>query len=150
MAAKSTAPKSTPIGHQTEKEYQQEMAEEEMSSSSGSRESELEVPRAGDTAEANEHVGPHFCEGCDLPVEDKEDGILCEGVCARWFHPKCVKLSESEYERLAGSKDQWLCETCNIFLEPTQRSSSQSTPGKVNNGNNDPLLMDATTPTQTE
>ena len=42
-----------------------------MSSSSGSGESgesELEVPGAGDTAEANrEDVGPHFCGGCDSP-----------------------------------------------------------------------------------
>ena len=57
---------------------------------------------------------PHLCGVCDMPVKD----------CMCWFHPKCAKLSNSDYNRLADSRDPWLCKirdtfSCHEYTETT-------------------------------
>ena len=37
----------------------------------------------------------------------------CEGSCKSWYHPECVSLDASEYDRLSKSPEEWRCENCN-------------------------------------
>lgn len=69
--------------------------------SSGSCESgDSELGDPVDITDVNvDEAESHLCGVCDRPVKDEGDGILCEGDCVRWFHPKRAKLSESDYNR---------------------------------------------------
>ena len=51
------------------------------------------------------------CGKCSKLV--KAEGIYCEGSCKSWYHPACVSLDASEYDRLAKSPEEWRCENCN-------------------------------------
>ena len=57
-------------------------------------------------------------------MKEDGEGILCEGDCGRWFDPRCVKVSEHEYQVLSQSDDSWSCSLCSTFL---LRSSSVQT-----------------------
>ena len=43
----------------------------------------------------------------------KVEGIYCEGSCKSWYHPECVSLDASKYDRLSKSPEEWSCENCN-------------------------------------
>lgn len=50
----------------------------------------------------------HVCIVCCKKIINK--GVECEDTCNRWFHPECVKLSTSEYKKIAdGSIKNWQC-----------------------------------------
>lgn len=50
------------------------------------------------------------CPICVKAVLDSEDGVICDGDCARWFHRDCLKMPKSEYQRLSGdSRIKWTC-----------------------------------------
>lgn len=50
------------------------------------------------------------CGVCLREVTNRQYGIKCDGACDRWFHRDCVKLSKTEYERLAADENQkWQC-----------------------------------------
>ena len=52
-----------------------------------------------------------YCGKCTKLV--KAEGIYCEGSCKSWYHPECVSLDPSEYDRLSKSPEEWRCENCN-------------------------------------
>ena len=52
------------------------------------------------------------CGICTKEVECKDKAIQCESDCMRWFHAKCVKLTDQEYEQLAKSETIWECPAC--------------------------------------
>ena len=61
--------------------------------SSGSCESGVsELGEPVDINDVNIDAEPHLFSVCDRAVKDEGDGILCEGDCTRWFHPKCARL----------------------------------------------------------
>lgn len=41
--------------------------------------------------------------------EENSKWIFCEG-CRRWYHIKCVLLTEEEYENIMKSSEKWYCE----------------------------------------
>lgn len=54
--------------------------------------------------------GRTICMCCVKEVLDSDRGLLCDSKCERWFHKKCVNLSDSEYKALsADSKKKWFC-----------------------------------------
>ena len=56
-----------------------------------------------------------YCGKCMKLV--KAEGIYCEGSCESWYHPECVSLDASEYDRLSKSSEEWRCEKCNEHEE---------------------------------
>ena len=56
------------------------------------------------------------CGVCELNVEKGGKGIECE-VCKVWFHPRCVDLTDIEYDVLCHHKIgtiHWYCASCNV------------------------------------
>ncbi len=49
------------------------------------------------------------CPVCNVLVED---GVFCEGSCATWFHPKCVKITSRKFKQLTLSRQEWYCNAC--------------------------------------
>jgi hypothetical protein len=40
----------------------------------------------------------------------KDEGVECDGECKRWFHPKCVDISTSEFKKISeGRTKVWRC-----------------------------------------
>jgi len=55
-----------------------------------------------------------YCLQCDELIEDrKQDSIEC-GICKKWCHKKCSKLSEERYKYLQNSGNEvlWGCKKC--------------------------------------
>ena len=50
-------------------------------------------------------------------------GICCEGDCKRWFHPRCIGMSDEEYQRWGKSAEEWRCEVCNMTKEILEDST---------------------------
>ncbi|KAG8316019.1 hypothetical protein J6590_060115 [Homalodisca vitripennis] len=48
---------------------------------------------------------------------DNSGGILCEGICNKWFHFECAGKSKSEYSYSTGEKSNFLCENCEPQLD---------------------------------
>jgi len=56
------------------------------------------------------------CGVCDVNVDTAGKGIECE-ICKVWFHPRCVDLTDNEYEVLCKHKMgtiHWYCASCNV------------------------------------
>lgn len=53
---------------------------------------------------------PDTCAVCVKLVLDTEEGIECDGVCKRWFHRECCKISKAEYQRMSSNNNnKWYC-----------------------------------------
>jgi len=51
---------------------------------------------------------------CGKNWKGNEFMVGCDGICGRWFHPRCIKLSKSEMNVLKSDKDSiLLCDECN-------------------------------------
>ena len=55
------------------------------------------------------------CGKCTKLV--KAEGIYYEGSYKSWYHPECVTLDASEYDRLSKSSEEWRYENCNEHEE---------------------------------
>lgn len=61
------------------------------------------------------------CPICVKEVLDSDEGVECDGLCKRWFHRECVKMSKTEYQRISGSNHvKWYCSRTDCILSPTQ------------------------------
>lgn len=50
------------------------------------------------------------CPICVKVVLDSEEGVCCDGVCERWFHRECVKMSKTDYQRISSDNNiKWHC-----------------------------------------
>lgn len=48
------------------------------------------------------------CKVCLKKVLDR--GVECDGPCSHWYHPDCVKVTPTEYRKIAdGSVKSWKC-----------------------------------------
>jgi hypothetical protein len=42
----------------------------------------------------------------------QQDMIYCDGLCATWYHVKCVGLTHDDIERLSANDEEWICDRC--------------------------------------
>ena len=70
-------------------------------------------------------VYKHPCGVCQSPVRSNKRGILCE-VCYKWFHTKCIGVSNDDYSRLQQSDEAWCCKTCLKEALPYHNTSDGS------------------------
>ena len=56
-----------------------------------------------------------LCGKCKKKFDKgQQDEIGCEGVCQKWFHSKCVKISGPEMQLIKKNTQlKWMCEDCN-------------------------------------
>lgn len=60
------------------------------------------------------------CDVCCLPiVDDKEDALLCEGTCQKWFHRYCAGVSSTCFRMLSNSSTPFVCWLCSQELHRT-------------------------------
>ena len=53
------------------------------------------------------------CDLCDASIVDgKEDALLCEGPCSKWFHRYCVGVPLSRFKDLVNSSKPFICPAC--------------------------------------
>ena len=72
-----------------------------------------------------ERVYKHPCGVCLSPDRSNQCGILCE-VCYKWFHTKCIGVSNDDYSRLQQSDEAWCCKTCLKEALPYHNTSDGS------------------------
>ena len=54
-----------------------------------------------------------ICPKCSVAVTDSDSALECE-ICQMWYHIKCQKLTESEYNFIGDHKSvHWYCTLCN-------------------------------------
>ena len=51
---------------------------------------------------------------CNKPVAKNHRAIYCD-ACYCWLHIKCAEVSPSDYVKLGGIDDPWICKECNKF-----------------------------------
>ena len=67
------------------------------------------------------------CNVCCSPiVSGKEDALLCEGSCQKWFHRYCAGVSESCFRSLSTSSTPFVCWVCSQELHRTVVSQLQA------------------------
>ena len=54
------------------------------------------------------------CLLCKESVNWSADALQCDG-CDNWLHRECIRMSNDEYERLAGLTATWLCCHCGLM-----------------------------------
>lgn len=60
------------------------------------------------------------CEKCSQTINTDTDlYTVCEGKCAKWFHARCVGVTESDLCTLS-SNILWFCDTCMTWLCKTR------------------------------
>ena len=53
------------------------------------------------------------CDFCDASIVDgKEDALLCEGPCSKWFHHYSVGVPLSHFKDLVNSSKPFTCPAC--------------------------------------
>ena len=63
-------------------------------------------------SESNDSSFP--CLLCKESVNWSADALQCDG-CDNWLHRECIRMSNDEYERLAGLTATWLCCHCGLM-----------------------------------
>ena len=61
--------------------------------------------------ESNDNSFP--CPLCKEIVNWSADALQCDG-CDNWLHRECIRISNDEYERLAGLTATWLSCHCGL------------------------------------
>ena len=60
------------------------------------------------------------CDVCCSPIIDgKEEALMCEGSCQKWFHRYCAGVSASCYRILSSSSTPFVCWMCSQKLHST-------------------------------
>lgn len=50
------------------------------------------------------------CPVCVIKTQQDDKSIQCDGMCDRWFHATCMKISTTEFSRLASNEGlKWNC-----------------------------------------
>ena len=56
---------------------------------------------------------PVLCLICEQDIiDDRDDSVLCEGICQTWLHSRCAGLSKQVFAILSKSKDPYMCSFC--------------------------------------
>ena len=74
------------------------------------RDGRRKAGRPQDEANADTNATCDLC--CKPIVEDRDEGLLCEGTCNRWLHRYCAGVTETQYEALQDSPLPFLCFMC--------------------------------------
>ena len=71
-----------------------------------------------DEEEKDKAKPPAKCGGgCGKIVADTDNGLQCE-VCEKWFHCKCIEVSEEAYKVISDTDAlHWYCKACNVSVE---------------------------------
>ncbi len=73
-----------------------------------------------------------LCPDCQNHVKDEDKGINCD-QCKQWWHARCAKVTNKEYEVLGKSSNfRWYCKECSckerdVEKQPNQIMSQQLT-----------------------
>lgn len=64
--------------------------------------------------ETDEDTSTSNCGKCENNFKKEDISILCDGICAGWYHKDCAGLTNGEFEILKrkNCKLLWLCELC--------------------------------------
>lgn len=64
-------------------------------------------------------------------------GICCEGSCGRWYHPRCIKMSNADYKKWGDSSEKWRCENCvdEVLANHLAISVTQGEPANARSSN---------------
>ena len=65
----------------------------------------------GVTGEREHNIIRFPCGECQRSVTNNHRGICCD-QCNKWYHKQCAGITDSEYRRLSGSSESWMCITC--------------------------------------
>ena len=75
----------------------------------------------------NVHEESEICDVCcSSIVDDKEDALLCEGSCQKWFHRYCTGVSSTCFRSLSNSPTPFVCWLCSQELHRTIVSQLQA------------------------
>ena len=68
------------------------------------------------------------CAVCQLPIVDgKDEALLCEGECNRWFHRGCASVPPDLYRALSNSDEPFVCLCCTSSLFKQQITELSAT-----------------------
>lgn len=57
-----------------------------------------------------------MCGACNKQVNDKEDSIICDGVCANVIHVDCTHLGKNAIKAIRENESvNFICDTCSSF-----------------------------------
>lgn len=77
--------------------------------------------------EDNVHEESEICDVCcSAIIDDKEDALLCEGSCQKWFHRYCAGVSSTCFRLLSNSSTPFVCWLCSQELHRTIVSQLQA------------------------
>jgi hypothetical protein len=62
----------------------------------------------------NEQVEDAPCNICLEIIPSDGNGLFCDGLCHKWYHPTCVDINLDEYHLINNLADKvkWFCNTC--------------------------------------
>ena len=66
------------------------------------------------------------CGKCNVPVFDHQNSIMCEGLCGKWFHLKCTKITLKMYTAFNKNPEKSLPWFCNACYSPPFSGLSES------------------------
>ncbi|KAG8252282.1 spermatid nucleus differentiation [Homalodisca vitripennis] len=54
------------------------------------------------------------CGCCNYLVNNDDDALLCDGMCGKWFHIKCVDMTKKLYSKISELENVvvWYCKPC--------------------------------------
>ncbi len=70
-----------------------------------------------DKADKQEKVGPtpkETCGSCTHNIEEEDEDIFCDGLCGKWYHIACARVTEEENKIIGKSTNNinWYCVLC--------------------------------------
>ena len=64
----------------------------------------------------------HPCGICGTPVAESHRAVCCD-YCDQWVHIRCAGISQSVYNRLSETSNEWYCSLCSGIEYPYQPES---------------------------
>merc|ERR1711916_309773 len=69
----------------------------------------INVPNNKKEADEGE-LGELFCV-CRRPDDGIEAMLMCD-KCLEWYHPKCIRMTPQEFQKLRQENNEWQCRKC--------------------------------------
>ncbi|KAG8283782.1 hypothetical protein J6590_011153, partial [Homalodisca vitripennis] len=65
------------------------------------------------------------CGCCNYLVNNDDDALLCDGMCGKWFHIKCVDMTKKLYSKISELENVvvWYCKPCSSKVSSIIRKS---------------------------
>lgn len=58
-------------------------------------------------------MSKHPCGVCEIGC--RYSSVKCMGICTKWFHSRCVNITDSDYKAMSKKKDsRWTCSECSL------------------------------------